>query len=190
MNKIEQSQLSYDDWSYLNSLIGSAEGDKFRRYAQGLTLDCLVSLANQQLDKLHGRYLLQRSHLANLELQVIDGWQADSIRDIKTLSGGESFLVSLSLALALSDMVSHRTQLESLFLDEGFGTLDAETLDIALDALESLNASGPLIDNQVQKEWDIPANWILRAQMVFGSIEQPAADKDFMDDDVRFKVFK
>ncbi|EFB71254.1 AAA family ATPase [Providencia rustigianii] len=145
LNKIEQSQLSYDDWSYLNSLIGSAEGDKFRRYAQGLTLDCLVSLANQQLDKLHGRYLLQRSHLANLELQVIDSWQADSVRDIKTLSGGESFLVSLALALALSDMVSNRTQLESLFLDEGFGTLDAETLDIALDALESLNASGKTI---------------------------------------------
>ncbi|MEQ5573623.1 AAA family ATPase [Providencia huaxiensis] len=145
LQEIEKSQLSYDDWSYLSLLIGSAEGDKFRRYAQGLTLDCLVSLANQQLEKLHGRYLLQRSHQANLELQVIDGWQADSIRDIKTLSGGESFLVSLALALALSDMVSHRTQLESLFLDEGFGTLDAETLDIALDALESLNASGKTI---------------------------------------------
>lgn len=145
LQKIAQSQLNYDDWSYLSSLIGSAEGDKFRRYAQGLTLDCLVSLANQQLDKLHGRYLLQRNHQANLELQVIDGWQADTVRDIKTLSGGESFLVSLALALALSDMVSHRTQLESLFLDEGFGTLDAETLDIALDALESLNASGKTI---------------------------------------------
>lgn len=145
LQEIEKGQLSYDDWSYLSLLIGSAEGDKFRRYAQGLTLDCLVSLANQQLEKLHGRYLLQRSHQANLELQVIDGWQADSIRDIKTLSGGESFLVSLALALALSDMVSHRTQLESLFLDEGFGTLDAETLDIALDALESLNASGKTI---------------------------------------------
>lgn len=145
LQEIEKSQLSYDDWSYLNALIGSAEGDKFRRYAQGLTLDCLVTLANQQLDKLHGRYILQRSHQANLELQVIDGWQADSVRDIKTLSGGESFLVSLSLALALSDMVSNRTQLESLFLDEGFGTLDAETLDLALDALESLNASGKMI---------------------------------------------
>lgn len=145
LQEIQKSQLSYDDWSYLSSLIGSAEGDKFRRYAQGLTLDYLVSLANQQLDKLHGRYLLQRSHQANLELQVIDGWQADTIRDIKTLSGGESFLVSLALALALSDMVSNRTQLESLFLDEGFGTLDAETLDIALDALESLNASGKTI---------------------------------------------
>ncbi|MBP6122999.1 MULTISPECIES: AAA family ATPase [Providencia] len=145
LQEIEKGQLNYDDWSYLSTLIGSAEGDKFRRYAQGLTLDCLVSLANQQLDKLHGRYLLQRSHQANLELQVIDSWQADSIRDIKTLSGGESFLVSLALALALSDMVSNRTQLESLFLDEGFGTLDAETLDIALDALESLNASGKTI---------------------------------------------
>ena len=145
LQQIEDGQLSYDDWSYLSTLIGSAEGDKFRRYAQGLTLDCLITLANQQLDKLHGRYLLQRSHQTNLELQVIDGWQADSLRDIKTLSGGESFLVSLALALALSDMVSNRTQLESLFLDEGFGTLDAETLDIALDALESLNASGKTI---------------------------------------------
>ena len=142
LQHIEEGQISYDDWSYLSTLIGSAEGDKFRRYAQGLTLDCLVALANNQLDKLHGRYLLQRHHQSNLELQVIDAWQADSIRDIKTLSGGESFLVSLALALALSDMVSNRTQLESLFLDEGFGTLDAETLDIALDALESLNASG------------------------------------------------
>ncbi|MCW2256289.1 exonuclease SbcC [Providencia alcalifaciens] len=145
LQDIEQSQFRYDDWGYLSELIGSADGDKFRRYAQGLTFDCLITLANQRLDKLHGRYLLKRNHNANLELQVIDGWQADTIRDIKTLSGGESFLVSLALALALSDMVSNKTQLESLFLDEGFGTLDPETLDIALDALESLNASGKTI---------------------------------------------
>nr|WP_282558028.1 SbcC/MukB-like Walker B domain-containing protein [Providencia burhodogranariea] len=145
LQQIEQSQFLYDDWGYLSELIGSADGDKFRRYAQGLTFDCLITLANQRLDKLHGRYLLKRNHNANLELQVIDGWQADTIRDIKTLSGGESFLVSLALALALSDMVSNKTQLESLFLDEGFGTLDPETLDIALDALESLNASGKTI---------------------------------------------
>ncbi|MEP3828382.1 MAG: SbcC/MukB-like Walker B domain-containing protein, partial [Lentilitoribacter sp.] len=63
----------------------------------------------------------------------------------KTLSGGESFLVSLALALALSDLVSHKTSIDSLFLDEGFGTLDAETLDIALDALDNLNASGKMI---------------------------------------------
>ncbi|MBN8110579.1 SbcC/MukB-like Walker B domain-containing protein, partial [Vibrio vulnificus] len=80
---------------------------------------CLISLAHLRLDKLHGRYLLKRNHNADLELQVIAGCQADTIRDIKALSGGESFLVSLALALALSDMVSNKTQLESLFLDEG-----------------------------------------------------------------------
>lgn len=75
----------------------------------------------------------------------MDTWQADALRDTRTLSGGESFLVSLALALALSDLVSHKTRIESLFLDEGFGTLDAETLDCALDALDALNASGKTI---------------------------------------------
>lgn len=129
----------------LNDLIGSATGDKFRRFAQGLTLDHLVALANRQLDRLHGRYLLQRRAIDALELDVVDTWQADSARDTRTLSGGESFLVSLALALALSDLVSHKTRIESLFLDEGFGTLDAETLDTALDALDALNASGKTI---------------------------------------------
>ncbi len=76
---------------------------------------------------------------------MVDKWQADTVRDTRTLSGGESFLVSLALALALSDLVSSRTRIDSLFLDEGFGTLDPETLDIALDALDSLNASGKMI---------------------------------------------
>jgi exonuclease SbcC len=129
----------------LNDLIGSAKGDKFRRFAQGLTLDHLVWLANRQLDRLHGRYLLQRRISEELELEVVDTWQADATRDTRTLSGGESFLVSLALALALSDLVSHKTRIESLFLDEGFGTLDAETLDTALDALDALNASGKTI---------------------------------------------
>ena len=129
----------------LNDLVGSAKGDKFRRFAQGLTLDHLVWLANRQLDRLHGRYLLQRRISEELELQVVDTWQADATRDTRTLSGGESFLVSLALALALSDLVSHKTRIESLFLDEGFGTLDAETLDTALDALDALNASGKTI---------------------------------------------
>jgi len=131
--------------SRLNDLIGSAKGDKFRRFAQGLTLDHLVWLANRQLDRLHGRYLLQRRLSDELELEVADTWQADATRDTRTLSGGESFLVSLALALALSDLVSHKTRIESLFLDEGFGTLDAETLDTALDALDALNASGKTI---------------------------------------------
>lgn len=143
--QIAQSQQQYDDWSLLNQLIGSKEGDKFRKFAQGLTLDHLVYLANNQLGRLHGRYLLQRKTSDALELLVVDTWQADALRDTRTLSGGESFLVSLALALALSDLVSHKTSIDSLFLDEGFGTLDAETLDTALDALDSLNASGKTI---------------------------------------------
>ena len=135
----------YDDITYLHSLNGSASGDKFRRFAQGLTLDNLVQLANQQLNKLHGRYQLIRKENEGLGLSVLDTWQGDVVRDTKTLSGGESFLVSLALALALSDLVSHKTSIDSLFLDEGFGTLDAETLDVALDALDNLNASGKMI---------------------------------------------
>ncbi|MCG7496588.1 exonuclease [Vibrio sp. Of7-15] len=143
--QIEQFQQNYDDIAYLHSLVGSQKGDKFRRFAQGLTLDHLVYLANRQLDHLHGRYLLQRKQSEALELQVLDTWQGDTVRDTKTLSGGESFLVSLALALALSDLVSHKTSIDSLFLDEGFGTLDSETLDTALNALDSLNASGKTI---------------------------------------------
>jgi exonuclease SbcC len=143
--QITQQQQEYDDLSYLHSLIGSANGDKFRRFAQGLTLDNLVYLANKQLDRLHGRYLLKRKDEEGLALSVIDTWQGDVQRDTKTLSGGESFLVSLALALALSDLVSHKTSIDSLFLDEGFGTLDSETLDLALNALDNLNATGKMI---------------------------------------------
>jgi len=143
--QITENEQQTEDWAYLNQLIGSRDGDKFRRFAQGLTLDHLVWLANNQLTRLHGRYLLQRKTQEALELEVVDTWQAEARRDTRTLSGGESFLVSLALALALSDLVSHKTRIESLFLDEGFGTLDAETLDTALDALDTLNASGKTI---------------------------------------------
>ena len=142
---IQAKQGEYDLWQQLNSLIGSADGAKYRKFAQGLTLDHLVYLANQQLERLHGRYQLARRSSGELELEVIDTWQADAARDTKTLSGGESFLVSLALALALSDLVSHKTSIDSLFLDEGFGTLDGETLEVALDALDNLNASGKMI---------------------------------------------
>ncbi len=145
LQQIAEGEQQQDDWAWLNEMIGSATGDKFRKFAQGLTLDHLVWLANQQLNRLHGRYLLQRKSDEALELQVVDTWQADAQRDTRTLSGGESFLVSLALALALSDLVSDKTRIESLFLDEGFGTLDADTLDTALDALDALNASGKTI---------------------------------------------
>ncbi|MGP3593733.1 exonuclease subunit SbcC [Vagococcus sp. WN89Y] len=145
MEEIAQATACCDDWGHLNALIGSREGDKFRKFAQGLTLDNLVWLANNQLTRLHGRYLLKRKASEALELEVVDTWQADAVRDTRTLSGGESFLVSLALALALSDLVSHKTRIDSLFLDEGFGTLDSETLDTALDALDALNATGKTI---------------------------------------------
>jgi exonuclease SbcC len=132
-------------WLLLNTMIGAADGNKFRTFVQGLTLDNLVHLANQEMANLHQRYQLKRNNEELLALQVVDLWQANTIRDVKTLSGGESFLVSLGLALALSNLVSHKTQIESLFLDEGFGTLDANTLEVALDALERLNATGKLI---------------------------------------------
>ncbi|NVK42476.1 MAG: exonuclease subunit SbcC [Oceanospirillaceae bacterium] len=145
VEQVERQQAQYDTWAHLSSLIGSQRGDRFRRFAQGLTLDHLIYLANRQLVRLDGRYRLQRKAGDELELEVVDGWQADTLRDTRTLSGGESFLVSLALALALSDLVSHRTRIDSLFLDEGFGTLDADTLDVALDALDNLNASGKMI---------------------------------------------
>lgn len=145
LEEIERQAQRCNDWQHLNGLIGSADGARYRRFAQGLTLDHLIHLANRQLERLHGRYQLARRSVGELELEVLDTWQADAARDTRTLSGGESFLVSLALALALSDLVSHRTRIDSLFLDEGFGTLDGETLEIALDALDNLNASGKTV---------------------------------------------
>ncbi|KAF1047167.1 AAA family ATPase [Xylophilus sp.] len=145
LDEIAARQADSDVWQHLNGLVGSADGAKYRRFAQGLTLDHLVHLANRQLARLHGRYQLARRSRGELELEVIDTWQADVARDTRTLSGGESFLVSLALALALSDLVSHRTRIESLFLDGGFGTLDGDTLEVALDALDTLNAAGKTI---------------------------------------------
>jgi len=143
--ELQAQQAEYQDWQKLNQLIGSADGAKYRRYAQGLTLQQLIVLANRQLQQLHSRYQLARKPDAELELLVVDSWQADALRDTKTLSGGESFLVSLALALALSDLVSHKTRIESLFLDEGFGTLDPDTLETALSALDALQSSGKMI---------------------------------------------
>jgi exonuclease SbcC len=144
-DQIDTQRKHSDLWQRLSGLIGSSDGAKYRKFAQGLTLDHLVYLANRQLVQLHGRYQLNRKAGGDLEMEVVDTWQGDVARDTRTLSGGESFLVSLALALALSDLVSHKTSIDSLFLDEGFGTLDGETLEIALNALDSLNASGKTI---------------------------------------------
>ena len=142
---IEKQRTHYDQWLQLDSLIGSATGSKYRKFVQGLTLDHLISLANQQLAILHNRYQLSRREQGELEIEIVDTWQGDTRRDTRTLSGGESFLVSLALALALSELVSQKTRIDSLFLDEGFGTLDNETLEMALNALDNLNAEGKTI---------------------------------------------
>lgn len=142
---IDKQRVLYDQWQQLNSLIGSADGSKYRKFVQGLTLDHLISLANQQLAVLHNRYQLSRREQGELEIEIVDTWQGDTRRDTRTLSGGESFLVSLALALALSELVSQKTRIDSLFLDEGFGTLDNETLEMALNALDNLNAEGKTI---------------------------------------------
>ncbi|WP_448547266.1 SbcC/MukB-like Walker B domain-containing protein [Thalassotalea fusca] len=143
--QIDSQREQLVDLTLLNGLIGSADGAKFRRFAQGLTLEHLIVLANRQLQNIQSRYQLQRQNSEQLLIEVVDTWQADAVRDTKTLSGGESFLVSLALALALSDLVSNKTSIDSLFLDEGFGTLDNETLEVALDALDNLNAQGKMI---------------------------------------------
>jgi exonuclease SbcC len=132
-------------WQNLNALVGSSDGTKFRNFAQGLTLTHLTTLANRHLTRFSPRYSLAKKTGDNLELEITDAWQADIARPISTLSGGETFLVSLALALGLSDLASNKVQIQSLFIDEGFGTLDAETLDVAMDALENLREAGKSI---------------------------------------------
>ena len=139
--ELEECRRESERWAKLNDLAGSADGAKFRRIAQGYTLDVLLSYANVQLRDLSRRYRLERVP-ETLALQVIDRDMCDEVRTVHSLSGGESFLVSLALALGLSSLSSNRMKVESLFIDEGFGSLDADTLRIAMDALESLRTQG------------------------------------------------
>ncbi len=132
-------------WGRLKELIGSADGKKYREFVQGLTFDRLISLANDSLVKLTDRYLLCRDKASPLNLCVADLYRADCIRSAKNLSGGETFIVSLALALGLSRLSSRNVHVDSLFLDEGFGTLDEAALDAALNVLASLNSEGKLI---------------------------------------------
>jgi len=132
-------------WARMNELIGSADGKKFRNYAQQFTLDVLLGYANVHLHQLSRRYRLER--IANpaspsLGLLVRDLDMGGEMRSVHSLSGGESFLVSLALALGLASLSSNRVKVESLFIDEGFGSLDAETLRVAMDALDGLQAMG------------------------------------------------
>ena len=138
--KEEKEKLTHR-WSLLNDLIGSSTGNTFRKYAQEYTLDMLLQYANVQMRYLNRRYTLQRIP-NSLSLQVVDNDMGAEVRSVYSLSGGESFLVSLALALALSSLSSTKMNVETLFIDEGFGSLDSETLFVAIDALESLQNQG------------------------------------------------
>lgn len=138
LKKLADLEQQAKPWRELDQLIGSAKGDEFSRFAQGLTLTQLIALANRRLRDLSDRYLLLKPRDGQDELYVLDQYQGGAERSVTSLSGGETFTLSLALALALSDLASQNVQIDSLFVDEGFGTLDPETLDTAIVMLEKL----------------------------------------------------
>lgn len=131
----KKSEL-YENWAKLND-----HGNKFKTIAQGYTLDVLLSYANKHLEDLTQRYSLEKIP-DTLALQVVDNDMLGEVRSVHSLSGGESFLISLALALGLSSLSSNRMKIESLFIDEGFGALDIDTLSVAMDALDNLQTQG------------------------------------------------
>ncbi len=145
IQNIENQDKELRRWAKLNELIGQADGKKFRVFAQSLTLKKLTTLANQHLSRLNGRYLIRKRSSEDLELEIVDTFQADNRRSMNTLSGGESFVVSLALALGLSDLAGGNSSIRSLFIDEGFGALDDNSLDLVVTTLENLQASGKTI---------------------------------------------
>ncbi len=136
--ELDEIKKEHTVWSELSRLIGSHDGSKFRSFAQSISLDVLVRHANRHLAQLSERYRMVRDGGAELALQIEDLHQAAARRPMESLSGGESFLASLALALGLSDLAGRSVRIDSLFIDEGFGSLDPDTLDIAISALESL----------------------------------------------------
>lgn len=145
LDEIERQRTVFHGYDRLNSLIGSHDGKRFRNFAQGLTFELLINHANAHLKSLSSRYILVADPSHPLDVAVMDLYQAGQVRSSKNLSGGESFLVSLALSLGLSTIASKRVQVDSLFLDEGFGTLDEQTLEMALDALSALRNQGKLV---------------------------------------------
>ena len=134
------------NWKALNKLIGSQNGNNYRIFAQRITLQMMIGLANKQLARMSGRYILTTSPGDDgLALSVIDNEQAGEIRPTENLSGGERFIVSLALALGLSQISGSKARVDSLFLDEGFGSLDADSLNTALDALGEVKREGRMI---------------------------------------------
>ncbi len=138
----KRQKVIADQWKELDLLIGSSDGKKFRNFAQSITFARLVACANEELASLTDRYILTQDPGDLLEFNVIDTYQGNEQRSIKNLSGGETFLVSLALALGLSSLSGGRVHIETMFLDEGFGTLDPEALDSAISTLAGLKGRG------------------------------------------------
>lgn len=138
-------RVEAERWKLIDELIGTADGSKFRKLAQGYHLVELADFANLRLEKLSDRYRLRvrlSEHGApTMDFMVQDAHQADRERPLTTLSGGETFMVSLALALALSDFRAVRMPIETVLIDEGFGTLDPVTLNTVVQALENLQSS-------------------------------------------------
>lgn len=139
--QIETARQTAGEWDQLNAVFGAQTGDKFRRLAMSFTLDLLLSHANHYLQLINDRYQLVRS-TDSLQLNVIDTYMAHEVRNVASLSGGETFIVSLALALGLSSLASNKLHIETLFIDEGFGSLDSETLQMAMSALAALQDMG------------------------------------------------
>jgi DNA repair protein SbcC/Rad50 len=138
----EDAKKRSERWQLLDAVIGSRDGKVLRDFAQGLTLDALLEYANQHLLDLAPRYRLMRVPGHDMELQIVDRDMGDEVRGANTLSGGETFLVSLALALGLSSLAARDVRIETLFIDEGFGALDAATLDVAIASLYALQTTG------------------------------------------------
>ena len=148
--KLDEKELQQQiciKWGSLNELIGSQDGKKYRNFAQALTFEFLIGLANRQLLNMSERYVLKRVGDAQnpFELSVKDKFQNCEERTVKNLSGGETFIISLSLALGLSNMASRNMNIDTMFIDEGFGSLDSDYLDVSLSALSNLQNEGKLI---------------------------------------------
>ena len=137
--QVDETRQANLKWELLCKYIGDAQGKSFSTFAQGLTLKKLIALANERLRRLNDRYLLDIPfEEEDDDLIIVDTYLGEERRSVRTLSGGETFIVSLALALALSDLASKNVKIESLYIDEGFGSLDPEALDVAISTLEQL----------------------------------------------------
>lgn len=145
--ELEKNEILWNPVKILNTLIGSSTGHEFKKIAQKITLSHLAVLANKHLSLMNDRYKFKFDTKElwsrdEADLMIYDAFDPEGLRSCATLSGGETFIASLALALGLSDFASENNKIESLFIDEGFGTLDPDTLEMAIGALEKIQSSG------------------------------------------------